>query len=408
MSRERPPSSADPAFMLPSDEQAPDRFVIGDAPFWPVDRLVEPDAWAAHIPFAFWIVAALRPRLLVELGTHAGNSYLAFCQAVRNLGLTTACFAVDTWKGDVQTGFYDEDIYDELVRYHDPRYGAFSRLVRSTFDEAAGYFADSTVDLLHIDGLHTYEAVAADLETWRAKLSTRAVVLFHDTNVREREFGVWRLWEELAARHPHFTFLHGHGLGVLGMGADLPGAVLALLRATEDPARVRQIRDVFAGLGGPLVERVRRQRLESDTAVLRGEIGTRDQQLERFKSDTAVLQWSVQRLEAEVARLGKELAELPEHLDLIKRLQHETVRLGRRLETGARELANLKQREENARSEAERLQAEWGVAAGQAKRFRDELELAKGRITAMESSKFWKLRTRWFRVKRAMGLASEG
>jgi predicted RNase H-like nuclease (RuvC/YqgF family) len=191
------------------------------------------------------------------------------------------------------------------------------------------------------------------------------------------------------------------------MGDDLPDAVLALLRATEDPARVRQIRDVFAGLGGPLAERVRRQRLESDTALLREGIRTRDQQIERFQSDTAVLQWSVQRLEAEVARLGKELVELPEHLDLIKRLQHETVRLGRRLETGARELANLRQQEESARSEAERLQATLGFATGQAERFQDELGLAQGRITAMESSKFWKLRTGWFRLKRAVGIASQ-
>jgi hypothetical protein len=397
---ERSSSSGDPAMMRASRAESPDLFVVGEPPLWPVDRLVEPDAWAGHVPFAFWIVAALQPRLLVELGTHSGNSYLAFCQAVQNLGLTTACFAVDTWKGDAHTGFYDEEIYQELVRYHDPRYGAFSRLVRSTFDDAAGYFTDGSVDLLHIDGLHTYEAVAGDLETWRAKLSTRAVVLLHDTNVREREFGVWRLWGELAARYPHFMFLHGHGLGVLGVGAELPDAVVDLLRASQDGARAKRIRDVFARLGGPLVDRIRRQQLEPETAVLRG-------QVERFRSDTDVLQWSVQRLEAEVARLGKELVQLPEHLDLIKRLQHETVRLGRRLETGARELSNLRQLEESARSEADSLREEWRLAAGQAERLRDELGWARGRITAMESSKFWKLRTLWFRLKRAVGIASQ-
>ena len=132
----RPPSSADPAFGPARGGGSPEPFAIGEAPFWPVARLVEPDAWAAHVPFAFWIVAALKPRLLVELGTHSGNSYLAFCQAVQNLGLATACFAVDTWSGDAHAGLYGEDIYDELVRYHDPRYGAFSRLVRSTFEEA--------------------------------------------------------------------------------------------------------------------------------------------------------------------------------------------------------------------------------------------------------------------------------
>ena len=37
-------------------------------------------------------------------------------------------------------------------------------------------------------------------------------------------------------------------------------------------------------------------------------------------------------------------------------------------------------------------------------RARSDLDLARSRITAMKSSKFWKLRRRWFRVKRALRL----
>src|SRR5437867_10258732 len=51
--------------------------------------------------------------------------------------------------------------------------------------------------------------------TWLPKLSDHAVVLLHGINGREQEFGTGRWWEELCKRYPHFSFLHGHGLGVL-------------------------------------------------------------------------------------------------------------------------------------------------------------------------------------------------
>lgn len=394
---EHAPSSAGPVSIAAGGAGPPDLFVLGDAPFWPVARLVEPDAWTGHIPFAFWIVAALQPRLLVELGTHSGNSYLAFCQAVQNLGIATACFAIDTWKGDVHAGFYDEDVYRELAEYHDDRYGAFSRLVRSTFEEAVGSFADGSVDLLHIDGLHTYEAVRADLETWRAKLSTRAVVLLHDTNVREGDFGVWRLWEELIARHPHFAFLHSHGLGVLGMGADLPDAVMKLLEATPDASRARRIRDVFARLGGSLRHRIRRQQLEAEIVRLGDVVGARDQALAARDEQLAGVTRDLKTRTDEVA----------EHVGLITLLQHEIVRVGQLAEAASREGAGLRVRAKGDRSEAEWLRAEVERARVRLTAMESSLEVAQGRVTAMESSKFWKIRALWFRVKRVVGAGSQ-
>src|ERR1041385_8305127 len=49
-------------------------------------------AWASHAPFAMYLVSALGPRVVVELGTFGGVSYCAFCQAVRETGLAARCF----------------------------------------------------------------------------------------------------------------------------------------------------------------------------------------------------------------------------------------------------------------------------------------------------------------------------
>ena len=216
------------------------------ASFWAPLHMVE-SAWLKHGPFAFWLIEALQPRTLVELGTHNGFSYLAFCQAVRRLGTETSCFAVDTWMGDDHAGHYGEEVLTRLAATNEENYSAFSHLTRGLFDDALPRFADGSIDLLHIDGRHTYEDVLHDYESWRPKLSERAVVLFHDTRVRERGFGVWQLWAELSRHYSSFEFKHGHGLGILAIGHSIPAGVRGLIEAT--PEERTAIRAAYARLG---------------------------------------------------------------------------------------------------------------------------------------------------------------
>jgi GT2 family glycosyltransferase len=201
---------------------------LGDELLWEPMRIVPPGPWTGHLPFAFWLVKALRPSTLVELGTHSGNSYFGFCQAMAAFVPGGRAYAVDTWVGDEHAGNYGEDVFAGVSAFNQQHFGQFSTLLRATFDDARAYFPKGQVDLLHIDGMHSYEAVRHDFEMWQDALSTRAVVVFHDTNVRERDFGVWRFWNEVREQYPAFEFDHSNGLGVLGVGPQQTPALQAL------------------------------------------------------------------------------------------------------------------------------------------------------------------------------------
>ncbi len=206
--------------------------------------------WVDHMPFGYDLVAELRPSKIVELGSHNAISYFTFCQSVIENDIDALCYAVDTWEGDEHSGSYGEEVFEAVRAHAREHYRGISYLMRMLFDDALAHFDDESIDLLHIDGLHTFEAVKHDFDTWLPKVRPGGIVLFHDIEARMEDFGVWKYWQELERDYQTFAFPFGFGLGVLHKpGGDLPEGELFDIMFNGSEADHSKLRRMYTTLG---------------------------------------------------------------------------------------------------------------------------------------------------------------
>jgi hypothetical protein len=141
--------------------------------------------------------------------------------------------------GDPHSGLLSEAAFAAVNFMVNNFYSDVATLVPRSFDAALPWFPEQSIDVLHIDGFHTYDAVKHDYESWFPKLAPNGVVLFHDIAERGNDFGVYRLWEELRA-HPHFEFVHSHGLGVV-FPKGCPDSFRSVIASSEDLRKVYEM-----------------------------------------------------------------------------------------------------------------------------------------------------------------------
>ncbi|MBU0579460.1 class I SAM-dependent methyltransferase, partial [Patescibacteria group bacterium] len=155
----------------------------------------------------------------MELGTHWGGSLFSMAQPIKDFKLLTKIYGVDTWRGDKQAGFYSEGVFAVVKKIKTTIYKNLNiTLVRKFFDEAVNDFKNKSINLLHIDGLHTYEAVKHDFDTWLPKVKKDGIIIFHDVLEKKDDFGVYKLWDELKIKYKYFEFINFHGLGLIFIG----------------------------------------------------------------------------------------------------------------------------------------------------------------------------------------------
>jgi predicted O-methyltransferase YrrM len=148
---------------------------LADDVFHAVPGLLDMDELA-------WLIeAAQNRRVVVEIGTWYGRSAKAL-----TLGGGTV-YTVDSWTGlstERETDPTDNPpnvVRNEFFRRLQPDIEA-GRVVPVWADsvEAAGRLNRLRVDMLFLDGLHTYEQVSADLAAWLPLVKVGGLVCGHD------------------------------------------------------------------------------------------------------------------------------------------------------------------------------------------------------------------------------------
>lgn len=158
---------------------------------------------------------AVNNPIIVEIGSYLGASTSFLATGVK--AKDGKVFAVDTWENQGMSEGA-RDTYEEFLQNTYPLKQWIIPL-RGRSTEIAQSF-DKKIDLLFIDGDHSYEGVSADIKAWLPKLKDNGTVIFHDWGWAE---GVRRSIDEMIS-----PFLNGQEPEIL------PNMYLVRLARTSD------------------------------------------------------------------------------------------------------------------------------------------------------------------------------
>ena len=153
-----------------------------------------PSAWGdgnvqGHVLFVDWLIEEMQPKVTVDLGIDYGYSLIAF--AHNNPGKV---YGIDGFEGDEWTG--TRNTYDQVSGLVTNLQLNNVTLIKGFFDDVVKTW-DTKIDILHIDGFHSYEAVKNDFEKWSGFVNNTGVILFHDTDSQDTRFGVKQFFSEI-------------------------------------------------------------------------------------------------------------------------------------------------------------------------------------------------------------------
>lgn len=165
-------------------------------------------AWTGHRQFAEWLVQNTRNDIVVDLGVDYGYSTFVFANTLKNINPNSIVYGIDLFEGDSQTGI--RHTYNSVVSLMQNNNLTNMQVLKGEFSAVSQTWT-TPINILHIDGYHTYDAVRNDFNNWAKFVPDDGIVLFHDVAVQA--FGVKDFFRELSGGYKLY-FTHSYGLGI--------------------------------------------------------------------------------------------------------------------------------------------------------------------------------------------------
>jgi predicted O-methyltransferase YrrM len=144
------------------------------------DRLLFLSGLGDSSELLYGITRSMKPSVCVEIGSARGRSTCYIAMALKENGRGTV-YAIDPHTETNWNDYLSRDTYDILKgNIAALGLGGQVQILRAFSDEVARSW-DSRIDLLFIDGDHSYDGVKRDWELFSGYLSPFGVAIFHDT-----------------------------------------------------------------------------------------------------------------------------------------------------------------------------------------------------------------------------------
>jgi len=152
------------------------------------------------------LVAFYKPKVIVEIGTHLGGSANMFMQAFGPEIMVTIEKGEKSQQAyEVKGGSYyylwERDSHDEVTR-----------------TMVLDIIGDRKIDLLFLDGDHSYTSVVKDFEMYGQHVKDNGLIVFHDILYTYDACQVSRLWREIKREFDYVEINCGEastGLGIM-------------------------------------------------------------------------------------------------------------------------------------------------------------------------------------------------